>query len=288
MAARFAHPEVLVSTDWAVAHAGDAGVRFVEVDVDTAAYDEAHLPGAIGFNWQTQLNAPVRRDILSKAELEELLSSVGISNDTGVVLYGDNNNWFAAFAFWLLKYYGHEKVRLINGGRKKLLAEERTFTADVPSYPRTSYRVDTTKPELRARIAAVLQIAGDRSANLVDVRSPAEFSGEVVAPPGMTETAQRGGHIPGAVNVPWSQTVNEDGTFKTFDELSALYASKGLDPKKETIAYCRIGERSSHTWFVLSYLLGLRDVRNYDGSWTEYGNLIDVPIDKDVAVAAQR
>jgi len=286
MASRFAHPDVLVSTEWAVAHIADPGIRFVEVDVDTAAYDEGHLSGAVGFNWQTQLNAPVRRDIPSKAELEELLSSAGISNDTGIVLYGDNNNWFAAFAFWLFKFYGHEDVRLIDGGRKKLIAEERPFTPDVPSFPRARYRVGATKPQLRARIAAVLQIAADASANLVDVRSPAEFSGEVIAPPGMTETAQRGGHIPGAVNVPWSQTVNEDGTFKSFDELSALYASKGLDPKKATIAYCRIGERSSHTWFVLSYLLGLRDVRNYDGSWTEYGNLIDVPIDKDVDVAA--
>ena len=287
MVTPYAHPDVLVSTDWAIAHLRDGGLRFVEVDVDTSAYEQGHLPGAVGFNWQTQLNAPVRRDIPSTREFEELLSSAGIANDTDVVLYGDNNNWFAAFAFWLLKYHGHEKVRLIDGGRKKLAAERRSLTTDVPSYPRTPYRVPETHPELRARVFAVLQIAQDRTAALVDVRSPAEFSGEVIAPPGMSETAQRGGHIPGARNVPWGQAVNDDGTFKSYDELAALYRAKGLDPSRETVSYCRIGERSSHTWFVLKYLLGYNDVRNYDGSWTEYGNMIDVPIENDVkAVAA--
>jgi thiosulfate/3-mercaptopyruvate sulfurtransferase len=287
MASSYAHPEVLVSTDWAVAHLGDPGLRFVEVDVDTSAYNQGHLPGAIGFNWQTQLNAPVRRDIPSPLEFEELLSNAGIGNDSTVILYGDNNNWFAAFAFWLLKLYGHEKVLLIDGGRKKLVAENRGLSTEPPAFARSSYRVADIHHDLRARVFAVLQIAKDHTAGLVDVRSAPEFSGEIIAPPGMTETAQRGGHIPGAVNVPWSQAVNEDGTFKPYDELTSIYGAKGLDPGRETVSYCRIGERSSHTWFVLKYLLGFEDVRNYDGSWTEYGNMIDVPIERSSPVAAK-
>ncbi len=283
MAGQYAHPEVLVTTEWAQAHLNDPNLRFVEVDVDTSAYEQGHLPGAVGFNWQTQLNDPVRRDIPTPSEMENLLSSAGIANDTTVVLYGDNNNWFACFAFWLLAYYGHERALLIDGGRKKWVAENRPLTTEVPSYPRTQYRITRTNPELRARRDLVLATVAERSRHLVDVRSVPEFTGEIIAPPGMPETAQRGGHIPGAVNVPWSQAVREDGTFKPPEELRELYGSKGIDANKEVITYCRIGERSSHTWFALKYLLGFDKVRNYDGSWTEYGNLIDVPIERDAA-----
>jgi thiosulfate/3-mercaptopyruvate sulfurtransferase len=282
MATTITPTQTLVSTEWAQAHLSDQGLRFVEVDVDTAEYDRGHIPGAVGFNWQSQLNHPVQRDIPSKEEFEALLSSAGIGNDTTVVLYGDNNNWFAAFALWLLKYYGHDKVVLIDGGRKKWVKESRPLTTDVPSYPRASYKVAAVNADLRATRDFVLETVRSRGRNLVDVRSVPEFKGEIIAPPGMSETAQRAGHIPGAINVPWSQAVNEDGTFKSPDELRTLYAGAGLDPAKPTIAYCRIGERSSHTWFVLKYLLGLNDVVNYDGSWTEYGNLIGVPIEKDV------
>jgi thiosulfate/3-mercaptopyruvate sulfurtransferase len=285
MARDYAHPEVLVTTDWAQQHLSDAGLRFVEVDVDTTAYDQGHLPGAIGFNWQTQLNDPVRRDIPTADEIEDLLSSSGISNSSTIVLYGDNNNWFAAFALWILKYYGHDKILLIDGGRKKWLAENKPLSKDVPAYPRAQYTVGQVNPELRAKRDLVLEAVADSSHHLVDVRSVPEFMGEIIAPPGMTETAQRAGHIPGAVNVPWSQAVKDDGTFKSADDLAALYGGKGVDTKKDVIAYCRIGERSSHTWFVLKYLLGFDSARNYDGSWTEYGNLIDVPIVKETKVA---
>ncbi|MBV8172917.1 MAG: sulfurtransferase [Candidatus Eremiobacteraeota bacterium] len=272
----------LVSTEWAQAHLADPGLRFVEVDVDTAEYEKGHLPGAVGFNWQTQLNDRVRRDIPSKEEFEKLLSDAGIDNDTTVVLYGDNNNWFAAFALWLFNYYGHDDVVLIDGGRKKWLAENRPLTTDAPSPARTSYKVAKINSALRATRDLVLDTVRAKSRNLVDVRSAPEFTGEIIAPPGMPETAQRAGHIPGAINVPWAQAVNEDGTFKSADELRALYTGKGVDPSRPTIAYCRIGERSSHTWFVLKHLLELDDVVNYDGSWTEYGNLIGVPIEKNV------
>jgi thiosulfate/3-mercaptopyruvate sulfurtransferase len=283
--AQYAHPEVLVTTEWAQQHLSDPNLRFIEVDVDTTAYQQGHIPGAVGFNWQTQLNNAIRRDIPTTEEIEDLLSSAGVSNNTTVVLYGDNNNWFAAFAFWILKYYGHEKVLLIDGGRKKWLAENRPLSTDLPSYSRTDYSVAEVNPELRAKRDLVLEAVGDQSYYLVDVRSVPEFTGEIIAPPGMTETAQRAGHIPGAVNVPWAQAVNEDGTFKSADDLAALYGGKGVDKKKDIIAYCRIGERSSHTWFVLKYLLGFDTARNYDGSWTEYGNLIDVPIVKETKVA---
>jgi thiosulfate/3-mercaptopyruvate sulfurtransferase len=282
MARTIAFPETLVTTDWAQAHLTEKGLRFVEVDVDTTQYEQGHIPGAVGFNWQTQLNDPVRRDIPTKEEFEKLLSDAGIDNDTTVVLYGDNNNWFAAFALWLLKYYGHDKVLLVDGGRKKWLAENRPLTKDAQSYPRSQYKVRHIDPALRAKRDFVLDTVRAKSRNLVDVRSVPEFTGEIIAPPGMPETAQRAGHIPGAINIPWSQAVNEDGTFKSPDDLAKLYESKGLDPSKETITYCRIGERSSHTWFVLKYLLGYDKVINYDGSWTEYGNLIDVPIEKNV------
>jgi thiosulfate/3-mercaptopyruvate sulfurtransferase len=286
MARAYAHPEVLVTTEWAQQHLNDPNLRFIEVDVDTTAYDQGHIPGAIGFNWQTQLNDPIRRDIPTTEEIEELLSASGVGNNTTVVLYGDNNNWFAAFAFWILKYYGHENVLLIDGGRKKWVAENRPLTTDKPSYARADYRVDEVNPELRAKRDLILEAVADQSYYLVDVRSVPEFTGEIIAPPGMPETAQRAGHIPGAINVPWAQAVNDDGTFKSADDLAALYGGKGVDTKKDIIAYCRIGERSSHTWFVLKYLLGFDNTRNYDGSWTEYGNLVDVPIVKEVAKAA--
>lgn len=282
MASTITTPETLVTTQWAQDHLNDPGLRFVEVDVDTAQYEQGHLEGAVAFNWQTQLNDPIRRDIPTKEDVEKLLSSAGIGNDTTIVLYGDNNNWFAAFALWLLRYYGHENVVLIDGGRKKWLAENRPLTTEAPSYPRASYTVKQIHPHLRASRELVLETVREHNKNLVDVRSQPEFTGEIIAPPGMTETAQRAGHIPGAINVPWSQAVNEDGTFKSRDELEKLYKSKGLDAARPTITYCRIGERSSHTWFALKYLLGLDNVVNYDGSWTEYGNLIGVPIEKNV------
>ncbi|MDW8320778.1 MAG: sulfurtransferase [Armatimonadota bacterium] len=273
---------VLVSTEWVEQHLGDPHIRLVEVDVDTTAYDSGHIPGAIGFHWQQQLQHPVRRDIITREEFERLLSDSGIGNEHTVVLYGDNNNWFAAYAFWLFTIYGHEKLYLMDGGRKKWIAENRPLTTEQPSYPRTQYRAKEPNLNLRAFSSQVMQSLGNPQVTLVDVRSPQEFSGEVIAPPGMTETAQRGGHIPGAVNIPWAQAVNEDGTFKSVDELRALYASKGVTPDKQVIAYCRIGERSSHTWFVLRYLLGYPEVRNYDGSWTEWGNLVGAPIEREL------
>ncbi|MER3474364.1 MAG: sulfurtransferase [Armatimonadota bacterium] len=277
--------DVLVSTEWVQEHLHDPNIRLVEVDVDTTAYDSGHIPGAIGFNWQTQLQHQVRRDIITREEFEQLLSENGIGNEHTVVLYGDNNNWFAAYAFWLFTIYGHEKLYLMDGGRKKWLAENRPLTTERPSYPRTQYRAKEPNLSIRAFSAQILPNLNNPQYALVDVRSPAEFTGEVIAPPGMTETAQRGGHIPGAVNIPWSQAVNEDGTFKSVEELRALYESRGVTPDKHVIAYCRIGERSSHTWFVLRYLLGYPDVRNYDGSWTEWGNLVGAPIEREASPA---
>jgi len=285
--AGYAHPEVVVSTEWVAAHASDPQVRVVEVDVDTTAYDQGHIAGAAAWNWQTQLQHLVRRDLLDKQSLEQLLGSIGIVPETTVVLYGDNNNWFAAYAFWQLKYFGHKDVRLMNGGRKKWLEEKRALTTAAPRYPNTGYRASTPDESLRAYREDIFAVVDRRSrAHLVDVRSPDEFTGKVIAPPGMTETAQRGGHIPSAVNVPWSLAANEDGTFKSVEELQRLYGSKGISDDQEVIAYCRIGERSSHTWFVLRYLLGYSKVRNYDGSWTEWGNLVGAPIEKGVAAAA--
>lgn len=279
-----AQPEVLVSTDWVKERLGRPGVRLVEVNVDTQAYDAGHIPGAVGWNWQTQTQDTVRRDIPSKAAFETLMTEAGISNADTVVLYGDNNNWFAAYAFWLLKIYGHRDVRLMDGGRLKWLNEEdKKMTAEKTVVAPASPAYVASEPDLslRAKLLDVLRIVEGKSHNLVDVRSPDEFTGKVIAPPGMNETAQRAGHIPGAKSVPWSQTVRPDGTFKPVEELKNLYYDKaGIDPSKPTVAYCRIGERSSHTWFVLKYLLGLKDVRNYDGSWTEYGNVIGVPIEK--------
>jgi thiosulfate/3-mercaptopyruvate sulfurtransferase len=284
----YANPEVLVTTAWASQHLNDPKIRTVEVDVDTAAYDQGHVPGAIGWNWQTQLQDPVRRDLVDKRAFEELLGRSGIANNTTVVVYGDNNNWFAAWGFWQLKYYGHNDVRIMNGGRKKWLEEKRTLSTETPRVTPTTYRAKDPDESIRARREEIFAVLDRRSpAQLVDVRSPDEFTGKIIAPPGMTETAQRGGHIPGAASIPWSQAVNEDGTFKSADALKQLYAGKGITGTSEVIAYCRIGERSSHTWFVLKCLLGFGKVRNYDGSWTEWGNLVGAPIEKEVAAAAR-
>ncbi len=276
----YKHPEVLVSTDWVAQHTDDPKVRLVEVDVDTSAYQKGHIKNAAGWNWTTQLNDTVRRDIPNASQFEELCNSAGISNETTVVLYGDNNNWFAAFAFWQFKVYGHKEVRLMNGGRKKWELEGRPLTAEVPKFALGHFNAATPDKSVRARREDIFHILEAKNASLVDVRSPDEFTGKVIAPPGMTETAQRGGHIPGAANIPWSKAVNDDGTFKSYEDLVKLYDSQGVRPDREAVAYCRIGERSSHSWFVLKYLLGFPKVRNYDGSWTEWGNLIDAPIEK--------
>jgi thiosulfate/3-mercaptopyruvate sulfurtransferase len=276
----YVHPEVLVDCDWVAAHKDDDNVKLIEVDVDTDAYNEGHIPGAIAWNWTSQLNDPVRRDILSKEAVEKLASEAGIKNSDTIVLYGDNNNWFAAFAFWILKMYGHEDIRLMDGGRKKWVSENRELTTQEEKPQPSQYTAKEADTNYRATVVEILEDIKSKTSHLVDVRSPAEYTGEVIAPPGMTETAQRGGHIPGAQSIPWSQAVNEDGTFKTADELRELYGAKGVDNSKPVIAYCRIGERSSHTWFVLHYLLGFQDCKNYDGSWTEYGSMVNVPIEK--------
>ena len=280
MANDYAHPETVVSTDWVAEHLNNPKVRLVEVDVDTAAYDQGHIPGAVALNWKTELQDQITRDIVEQKQLETLLSQRGIGNDTTIVLYGDNNNWFGAYAFWLLKVYGHEDVRVMNGGRKKWLDEGRALTTEAPAYPAADYHARPADLSIRTFRDDVRAVLGDEAYGLVDVRSPAEYTGELLAPPGLSETAQRGGHIPGAQNIPWSQAVREDGTFKSADELRALYAGKGITADKNIIAYCRIGERSSHTWYVLKYLLGYPNVRNYDGSWTEWGSIIGAPIEK--------
>jgi thiosulfate/3-mercaptopyruvate sulfurtransferase len=284
----YKHPETLVSTQWAADHLNDSNIRLVEVDVDTSAYDQGHIPGAVGWNWQSQLQDNIRRDLIDQSALESLLGQSGISNDTTILLYGDNNNWFAAYALWQLKYYGHKDVRLINGGRKKWVEEKRSLTTDPTKVAATKYRAAGPDESIRARKEDVFRFLDKKApAQLVDVRSVDEFTGKVIAPPGMSETAQRGGHIPGAANVPWAQAANEDGTFKSLEALKALYEGKGVTGKNEVIAYCRIGERSSHTWFVLKYLLGYDNVKNYDGSWTEWGNLVGAPIEKETAAAAR-
>jgi thiosulfate/3-mercaptopyruvate sulfurtransferase len=278
--------DVLVSASWAQEHLNDPNVRLVEVDVDTTAYEQSHIPGAVGWNWTSQLTDGVRRDIAGQDDFSALLSKAGIGPQTTIVLYGDNNNWFAAWAYWQLKLYGHRDVRIIDGGRKFWLDNGLPLTTDVPEYDDTGYRLPAPDFALRAYRDDILPRLGDETLSLVDVRSPAEFNGEILAPPGLPETAQRAGHIPGAASIPWAQTVREDGTFKSADELRDLYAAKGVTADKDVIAYCRIGERSSHSWFVLHELLGFERVRNYDGSWTEWGSLIGVPIEKPVAVAA--
>jgi thiosulfate/3-mercaptopyruvate sulfurtransferase len=282
--AEYKHPEVLVTTEWVAQNLNAPNTRLVEVDVDTTGYDQGHIPGAVGWNWQTQLQDNIKRDLIDRAALEKLLGESGISNDTTILLYGDNNNWFAAYAFWQLKYYGHQNVKLINGGRKKWLEEKRPLTKDPVNVAPATYRVTRTDESVRAFRDDVLPIAqGKKRGQLVDVRSVDEFTGKIIAPPGMTETAQRAGHIPNAANIPWAQAANEDGTFKSAEALASLYQGKGINGNDEVIAYCRIGERSSHTWFVLKYLLGYNNVRNYDGSWTEWGNLIGSPIVNETA-----
>jgi thiosulfate/3-mercaptopyruvate sulfurtransferase len=276
----YASDTALVSPEWAQEHLTDPKVRFIEVDVDTAAYEQSHLPGAVGWNWTSQLSDGIRRDIASVDDLSKLLSESGIGRDTHVVLYGDNNNWFAAWAYWQLKLHGVESVSILNGGRRYWLDNGLPVTTDVPAYEATGLQLNGADNTLRAFRDDILPRLGDPGFTLVDVRSPAEFSGEVIAPPGMTETAQRGGHIPGAQSIPWGQTVKEDGTFKDADALTALYAAKGVTADKDVIAYCRIGERSSHSWFVLHELLGFPNVKNYDGSWTEWGSMVNVPIER--------
>lgn len=277
----YANPEVLVDTQWVQDHLGDPKVRLLEVDVDTSAYDQGHIPGAVGLNWKRDLETALERDIASKTQFEQVMSRAGISNDSTVVLYGDNNNWFATYAWWLLQYYGHKDARIMNGGRKKWLDEGRPLTKDVPAVSPASYRAGKPDATIRALRDDVLAAVGKKGVALVDVRSPKEFAGELLAPENLPqEGAQRGGHIPGAANIPWGENVAPDGTFKPADELKALYESRGITPDKEIITYCRIGERSSIAWFALKHLLGYPAVRNYDGSWTEYGSLVGAPIEK--------
>jgi thiosulfate/3-mercaptopyruvate sulfurtransferase len=278
----YAHPEVLVSTAWVAQHLHDPNLRFIEVDVDTTAYDSGHLPGAVAWNWQSQLNDPVRRDIPDRKAFAQLLSTGGVTPTTTVILYGDNNNWFAAFGFWLLQLYGHTRARLMDGGRAKWAAEGHPLVTERPGVTPTRYpvprRVNTA---LRAQRPDVERALKARKTALVDVRSPAEYVGDIIAPAGLPETAQRAGHIPGAISVPWGQAVGPDGAFKPHDQLQRLYHGAGvINGKDQVIAYCRIGERSSHTWFALKYLLGVKNVKNYDGSWTEWGNLVGAPIAK--------
>jgi len=285
----YASPDVLVDTAWVNDHLKDPKVRIVEVSEDVTLYGQGHIPGAVHFNWQSHLQDPIRRDWVSRQEFERLLGDNGIGNDTTVVLYGDKNNWFATYTFWLFKVYGVDRVKILNGGRGKWIAEGRPLTTEAPSYPRATFRAKDPDHSIRAFRDQVLERLGKPAAALVDVRSPQEYSGELISMPAYPqEGAQRAGHIPGAQNISWGQNVREDGTFKTPEELRALYTGRGVTPEKEVIAYCRIGERSSHTWFTLKYLLGYPNVRNYDGSWTEWGSLVGVPIEKPAPAAAKK
>ena len=288
--ANFAHPEVLVTTDWVASHANDPNVRVVEVDVDNKAYDEGHVPGAIAWAWNTQLCDTVVRDILPKTQFTTLMTQSGVNNDTTVVLYGDNNNWFAAWAFWQMKIYGHKDVRIMDGGRKKWVAEGRDLeTTSRKAAPSTrAYQPSGPDYSIRAFLPQVQLAQKSGNTVLIDVRSPQEFTGEILAPPGLPETCQRGGHIPGAHSVPWGKACNDDGTFKSVEDLQKLYGAEGVSQSTPVVAYCRIGERSSHTWFVLKYLLGVNNVVNYDGSWTEWGNLVGAPVEKGVAKSASQ
>lgn len=277
----YANPNVLVDTKWVADHLKDPGVRIIEVSVDAGAFDQGHIPGAVAWNWFRDLEEHPVRDIASKEKIERLLGQAGVNNGTTVIFYGDNNNWFATYAYWLLKYYGHRDARIMNGGRKKWIDEGRPLTKEVARVAPATYKAEPPQRHLRALREDILTGTRNGKRALVDVRSPKEFSGELLAPENLPqEGAQRGGHIPGAVNIPWGEAVAPDGTFKSADELRALYERKGITADKEVVAYCRIGERSSHTWFVLNELLGYPRVRNYDGSWTEYGSLIGVPIEK--------
>lgn len=270
----------LVSVDWVEKHQNDPQVRLAEVDVDREAYDQSHIEGAVGWSWETDLCDPVQRDIIPKGALEHLLGASGVDNDTTLVLYGDNNNWFACWAYWQLRLYGHTKVRIMDGGRKKWILEGKRLTKGVPRHPARKYLAREVDNSQRAFLGDVLQIYRHPEAALVDVRSPDEYSGKILSPPGLPETCQRGGHIPRAISVPWGENVRKDGTFKPLNDLRQLYGGLGITPNKDVVAYCRIGERSSLTWFVLKELLGYDKVRNYDGSWTEWGNLVRAPIER--------
>jgi len=280
----YANPDSLVSTQWVADNMKDPKVRLIEVDVDTAAYDTGHLPGAVAWDWKKDLETDLMRNIADKEGMERLLSQAGVDKNTTVVLYGDNNNWFAAYALWVLEYYGLDSAKLMNGGRKKWIEEGRELSTEKPSYSPGTISVKSPKEKIRAlrdEVAKHLDKVRKGAAALVDVRGPKEYSGELLAPENLPqEGSQRGGHIPGAQNIVWSQAVNEDGTFKSADELMELYGGQGVTPDKDVIAYCRIGERSAHTWFVLTHLLGYKNVRNYDGSWTEWGSLVGAPIEK--------
>jgi thiosulfate/3-mercaptopyruvate sulfurtransferase len=282
MSNRYAHPEVLVDTNWTEDHLKDPSVRIAEVDYDPKAnYHLGHIPGSVLFDWKKDINDPLSRNIISKESCEELLRKSGINEDTTLILYGDFNNWFAAFAFWVFKYYGYKDVRIMNGGRKKWLEEDRSIDRTIPTYSTGNFKASSPDEKIRTYLNHVSESLKNKQSILVDVRSPAEFTGEVTAPAEYpTEHAQRGGHIPTAINIPWGKAVKEDGTFKSPEDLMKLYKENGILPDKEVISYCRIGERSSHTWFVLKYLLGYPDVKNYDGSWTEWGNMIGNPIEK--------
>jgi thiosulfate/3-mercaptopyruvate sulfurtransferase len=277
----YANPDVLVETDWLEQHLGDSNIAVIEVDEDTTAYEKGHVPGAIAINWATELHDQPRRDFVSGEQLARLLGKRGIASDDTIILYSGNNNWFAAYAYWLFKYRGIENVKLLNGGRKKWELESRSLSDDVPSPGAATFQIGNEQPDIRVFRDEVVRRATSGDGSWVDVRSPEEFRGELLAPPHLPqEQAQVPGHIPGAANITWSKAVNEDGTFKSADELTKLYGDEGITPDKDVIAYCRIGERSSHSWFVLKELLGFERVRNYDGSWTEYGSLVGVPVER--------
>ena len=289
MASGYANPDALVETDWVAQHLDDPKIRLVEADEDVLLYEQGHIPGTVKLDWLVDVQNPLERDFVDKAGFERLMSQWGIANDTTVVFYGDRNNWYACYSFWLFSYYGHQSMKVMNGGRQKWVDEGRELTREVPSYPPTEYRAKDPDPKIRAFRDDVAALLNDQKTGLksgvalVDVRSPQEYRGEVLHMIGYPqEGAQRAGHIPGAQSIPWGTAANPDGTFKSADELKEIYGSKGIAPDKNVVAYCRIGERSSHTWFVLTHLLGYPNVRNYDGSWTEWGSMVRAPIEKEV------